>query len=297
MNYRNRTKSLLFVLAGGMLMQTACNSSRKTGGTAGNEKVIFFDDFSGTSLDRSKWNVFLTGYVFNNEQQAYIDSSSTLSIVHGSESEGASNGALRFRPQFTPGFKTADGTKFDFTSARINTKGKVDFVYGTASARIKMTAGEGLWPAWWMLGSGNWPATGETDIMEYIGEKDWAGPAVHGPGYSGETPFVNKHYFPAGNDITTWHIYAVEWTRDSLLFKYDDTLVLRITRPMVEHYGKWVFDNPNHLLLNFALGGAFPVKMNGVKKPYYGLPQSTVDLIKNNESKMLVDWVKITQPQ
>ena len=168
-------------------------------------------------------------------------------------------------------------------------------MYGTASARIKLTEGTGLWPAWWMLGAGRWPDIGEIDIMEYVGEKDWASAAVHGPGYSGETPFVNRLYFPANNDVTNWHIYAVDWAPDSLVFKYDGIPLFRVTRPMAEHYGKWAFNNPKFLILNFALGGAYPVKINGVKEPYFGLPATTVELIKNNQSRMLVDWVKVVK--
>ena len=97
------------------------------------------------------------------------------------------------------------------------------------------------------------------------------------------------------NDATQWHIYAVDWTEDSLVFKYDDIEMFRVTRPMVEHFGKWTFDNSKFLILNFALGGAYPVKINGVKQPYHGLPASTVELIKANKSRMLIDWIRITK--
>ncbi|MBV9986071.1 MAG: glycoside hydrolase family 16 protein [Chitinophagaceae bacterium] len=258
-------------------------------------QVVFFDDFSGQTLDRSKWNVIVTGFHVNNEQQAYVDSSATIHIAHGAEAAGAGNGALVLQPQYAPGFVTFDNKKFDFISGRIDTRNKVEFMYGTASARIKLTEGTGLWPAWWVLGTGRWPETGEIDIMEYVGEKDWASAAVHGPGYSGETPFVNRLYFPETNDVTNWHIYSVDWTPDSMVFKYDDVPMFRVTRPMAEHYGKWSFDNKKFLILNFALGGAYPVKINGAKQPYNGLPAETVERIKKGESKMLVDWVKITR--
>lgn len=274
----------------------SCSSSKKNSlSNNTDEKVIFFDDFSGAQLDRTKWNVRVTGGTVNNEQQAYVDSSHTIYIVHGEEAAGANNGALVLQPRFSPGFITKEGKKFDFISGRIDSRAKVEFKYGSASARIKLTEGAGLWPAWWALGTGRWPESGEIDIMEYVGEKDWASAAVHGPGYSGETPFVDRLYFSPDNDVTQWHIYEVEWTVDSLLFKYDDITIFRVTRPMAEHYGKWVFDNPKFLILNFALGGAFPVKVNGVKEPYFGLPASTVELIKKNQSRMLVDWVKITE--
>jgi beta-glucanase (GH16 family) len=250
------------------------------------DEIVFFDDFSGKELDRNKWNVEITGNTTNNEQQAYVDSSATLYI---------NNGVLVLQPRFSPGFKTPEGRSFDFISARINTRKKAEFTYGEFSAKIKLTDGAGLWPAWWLLGNGRWPQSGEIDIMEYIGEKDWASAAIHGPGYSGETPFVNRLYFPKGNDVTQWHVYTVDWTQDSLVFKYDDIPMFRVTRPMVEHYGKWAYDTPEFLLLNFALGGAYPVKINGVKTPYNGLAPATVEAIKRNECRMQVDWVKVVK--
>jgi beta-glucanase (GH16 family) len=259
------------------------------------DKTIFFDDFSGRELDRTKWNVEITGNTNNKEQQAYVDSSATIYIAHGADAEGAANGALVLQPRFAPGFKTPEGKSFDFISGRINTRKKVEFTYGEASARIRMTEGAGLWPAWWMLGNGPWPDAGEIDVMEYIGEQDWASAAVHGPGYSGETPFVNRLYFAGRNDVTHWHVYAVDWTPDSLVFKYDGTPMFRVTRTMAEHYGKWAFDNAQFLILNFALGGAYPAKINGAKEPYYGLPSPTVEAIKQGHSRLMVDWVKVVK--
>ncbi|RCH55699.1 glycoside hydrolase family 16 protein [Mucilaginibacter hurinus] len=257
--------------------------------------VVFFEDFSDTMLDRSKWNAEVTGIHVNDELQAYVDSPLTIFTVSGADAEGAQNGALVLRPHASPNFKTTDGRTFNFISGRVNTKGKFDFTYGTAEARIKVTEGDGLWPAWWLLGNGNWPETGEIDIMEYVGEKDWVSAAVHGPGYSGETPFVNRQYFEKGNEATGWHVYAVDWTPNEMLFKYDGKLMFRVNRKMVEHYGKWAFDTPKYLILNYALGGAYPVKINGVKKPYYGMPESSLQLVKSSKAKMLVDWVRVTK--
>jgi len=81
-----------------------------------------------------------------------------------------------------------------------------------------------------MLGNDSWPETGEIDIMEYIGEKDWTSAAVHGKGYSGETPFVNRLYFDKNNDASQWHIYGVDWTPESLIFKYDNKPMFRVTK-------------------------------------------------------------------
>ncbi len=258
-------------------------------------ELVWADEFGAAELDRSKWIVVGTDFWVNNEQQAYIDRPEVLSIVE--DAKGADGGALMLQPVFMPGEDPHPERKADFLSGRVETKGLHDFTYGRAEARIRMPDAVGVWPAFWMLGNDQWPDTGEIDIMEYVGEKDWIGVALHGPGYSGETPLVNKYFFPEGEDVTDWHVYAVEWTEDELLFQVDGRTLYRVTRPMVEHYGRWAFDNPKHLILNFALGGAYPYKINGVETPYNGLPQSTVDEIKAGEIAMLVDWVRVYAPK
>src|SRR5438105_6976798 len=189
---------------------TADDASAKRRGTA-ESTVVFFDDFSSTTLDRSKWNVRITGVTVNNEQQACVDSPDTIYITHGDDSAGAANGALVIQPRYRPGFTTRERRKFDFISGRIDTKAKMEFAYGTAAARIKLPAGAGLWPAFWALGNGRWPDTGEIDIMENVGEPDWTSVALHGRGYFGETPLVNKFYFPTDKDASAWHVYSVDW--------------------------------------------------------------------------------------
>jgi hypothetical protein len=132
--------------------------------------------------------------------------------------------------------------------------------------------------------------------MENVGETDWTSVAVHGPGYFGETPLVNKKYFSAENSTATWHIYSVEITPSAgFVFRIDGELLYRVTPPMIDYYGRWVFSDSKFLILNFALGGTYPYKTNGVKFPYLGIPEETVKMVQNNETKMLVDWVKVTQ--
>lgn len=291
--YHNRYLAAL--CAAGIMAVSACSSVKNTTGSTAKGKVVFFDDFSDAKIDRNKWNAVVTGLHVNDELQAYVDSAAVMYTVNGDAAQGAGNGALVLKPQFAPNFKTKDGQTFNFISGRLNTQDKFEFTYGTAEARIKVTDGQGLWPAWWLLGTGEWPHTGEIDIMEYVGESDWVSAAVHGPGYSGETPFVNKQYFDKQHDATQWHVYAVDWTPESLTFKYDGVIMFKVTKPMVQHYGKWVFDGKQYLILNFAVGGIYPAKTNGIKKPYYGLPESSADMIKNGKATMLVDWVKVTQ--
>lgn len=279
-NLMHRIAGLLLLLAATAPGQSAA------------QEVVFFDDFSGDALDRSKWNVVGPDFWVNNEQQVYVDSEET---IYFADVAGAENGALVLHPRFHPGTEGPQDHTFDFISGRINTRDKFDVTYGKLEARIKLPDAEGVWPAWWALGNGHWPDTGEIDIMEYVGEKDWTGVALHGPGYSGETPIVNKFFFQPPEDVTSWHVYAVEWTTDELVFLVDDRVAYRVTRPMIEHYGPWRFDTPKYLILNFALGGAYPYKTNGVETPYNGLPEATVERIKNNEVAMYVDWVRVTQ--
>lgn len=262
------------------------------------EEVIFFDDFSESSIDRTKWTVLdEPSWIVNNEQQAYVDSSITIYTVKGAEAQGAEKGALVLHPRYSPGFVNKHGKKFDFLSGRMDTKGKFEFTYGKASARMKLPEGAGLWPAFWMLGSGKWPDTGEIDIMENVGETDWTSVALHGQGYSGDTPLADRYYFKPGSDATGWHVYSVEWSPEELIFKVDDDLVYKVAKPMVVHFGAWAFDNPKFLILNLALGGAFPVKINGIKEPYNGIPESTFKAIKDNKGKVFVDWVKVVKLQ
>ena len=246
---------------------------------------LFSEEFSAPALDRTRWNVIVTGRTVNDEQQAYVDSPEVLSI---------SDGLLVIRPRFRPGFKTPEGRSFDFISGRIDTRDKFSFTYGTASARMKLAAGAGLWPAFWALGAGRWPDTGEIDVMENVGDAGWTSVALHGPGYFGDTPLVKRTPLPPDADATAWHVYAVEWSERALVFSVDGRDVYRVTRDMVEQYGRWSFDNPKHLILNLALGGNFPAGVNKTKTPYHGLPESTVQAIQRDEPRILVDWVRVT---
>jgi beta-glucanase (GH16 family) len=257
-------------------------------------RLVFADEFNAGTLDRGKWHVVGMDFWVNEEQQAYLDSPDTIQF--SSDIEGADGGALVLRPVYRPGVDTRKDRSADFISGRIHSMGKAEFTYGRVEARIKLPEHEGVWPAFWMLGNGRWPDTGEIDIMEYVGEPDWIGVALHGPGYSGETPLVNKYVFSEGTDATDWHTYAIEWTRDAILFEVDGRLIYRVTRPMVEFYGEWRFDTPKHLILNFALGGIYPFKTSGIAKPYKGMPQATVDAIKAGEVAMYVDWVRAYAP-
>jgi len=278
----------IFILT--ILIAPACFAQQKT-----KTDTVFFEDFNSETLDRTKWNVEVTGHTVNNEQQAYIDSSAVLYIAHGKDAEGAKNGALVIKAIYHPGYTSKELKKYDFLSGRINTRKKMEFTYGTASARMKIASGAGMWPAFWALGNGKWPDCGEIDMMETVGDSSWVSNAMHGPNYFGNTPLAYRYFFPANTNVDQWHIYSVDWTPDQLIFKTDDKVTYTVTRAMVEKYGRWAFDNAKFIILNFALGGGYPGGVNKIKSPYYGISQATVDKIKAGQAKVLVDWVLVTK--
>lgn len=252
--------------------------------------LIFADEFNAGSLDRSKWNVEGPSFWVNQELQAYVDEPATITFA---ATAGADGEALILKPVSRPNFTTPTGRTTDFVSGRINTANKFDVIYGRITARIKMPDAAGVWPAFWMLGYGNWPDSGEIDIMEYVGVASWTSSALHGPGYSGNTPLNAQQTFPAGTNVADWHEYSAVRTQDSVTFFVDDRQIYRVTRADVERFGAWRFDRAQYLLLNFALGGAYPQGVNGITMPYFGMPQSTADAIGRGEISMEVDWVRV----
>src|SRR5512134_3799584 len=89
-------------------------------------EILFFDDFTSNGLDRSRWNVEVTGPVYNDEQQAYVDSTETIYTEQTDRAEDEANGMLVIQPRYCAGFATAEGKTFDFISGRINTLDKVE---------------------------------------------------------------------------------------------------------------------------------------------------------------------------
>lgn len=277
-------KAILLAASALLLISTAVSAQKKT-------DTVFFEDFNETALDRSKWNVQVTGETVNDEQQAYVDSASTISLVKNVEGVKS---ALMITGVYHPGYTSKEQKKYDFLSGRINTQSKMEFTYGTASCRMKMASGAGLWPAFWALGNGDWPACGEIDVMETVGDSSWVSHALHGPNYFGNTPLVHREIFK-GTDVTQWHVYTVDWTPNSLTFKVDGKITYTVTKQMVEKYGRWAFDNPKFIIVNFALGGGYPNAINKITSPYYGLSQSSVDKIKAGKAKVYVDWILVTK--
>jgi beta-glucanase (GH16 family) len=172
-----------------------------------------------------------------------------------------------------------------YTSAKLHTKGKLQPTHGRVEARIQLAKGQGLWPAFWMLGSNidsvPWPASGELDIMENHGSNvAQTSSAIHGPGYFGNTPFVHGRELAGSSYADAFHNFAVEWDSTRIAFLVDGTPHYEVTRRDVSARGAWPFDQPFYIILNLAVGGAFDDD-----------PKSDVIF----PATMLVDWVRVYQ--
>ncbi|MBJ7339223.1 MAG: glycoside hydrolase family 16 protein [Mycolicibacterium sp.] len=145
----------------------------------------------------------------------------------------------------------------DYTSGRLVTRAKVSFPFGTVSARIKFPAGQGIWPAFWMLGSDidsvGWPQCGEVDIMELTGTGTEYHVSLHGPKLD-----IGISSQPTGNLTENFHTYWVTRHRDDMRIGVDDTTSGAFTPSALPPGAEWVFNGPMFVLLNVAVGGDWP---------------------------------------
>lgn len=176
-----------------------------------------------------------------------------------------------------------------YTSARIKTQGLFAQKYGRIEARIQLPIGQGIWPAFWMLGDDiedvGWPETGEIDIMEYRGqEPSIVHGSLHGPGYSGGSPVTNRFRLDGSTFYDNFHVFAVEWDPSRITWFVDEEVYATVSSADVRGRGRWVYDHPFFLILNVAVGGSF-----------VGDPDASTVF----PQTMLVDYVRVlsrTQP-
>ena len=158
--------------------------------------------------------------------------------------------------------------------------------YGKIEAHIKIPRGQGMWPAFWMLGGNDsevgWPKCGEIDAMENIGkEASVVHGTVHGPGYSGKGGISSQHQLPGAPALADdFHIYGVEWSPESINFFIDGISYGAVTPASLPKGAAWVYDHPFFLILNVAVGGGWP-----------GNPDETTIF----PQTMLVDWVRVSK--
>ncbi|MEM9363744.1 MAG: glycoside hydrolase family 16 protein [Bacteroidota bacterium] len=153
-----------------------------------------------------------------------------------------------------------------YTSARLITQDKFEQEFGRFEARIRLPFGQGIWPAFWMLGAdideNPWPGAGEIDIMEYRGqEPSILIGSIHGPGYNGGDAISKEFTLENDRFDTGFHVFGIEWGPDFINFYVDDVLYNQITPEDVDEEtdgeGVWVFNKPFFILMNLAVGGTF----------------------------------------
>jgi beta-glucanase (GH16 family) len=244
--------------------------------TAKESKLVWSDEFNSPGKpDTLKWNYDLgvgnpNGWG-NDELECYTNDERNARIEDGKLIIEARKDSLEGKP---------------FTSARLVTKKKADWLYGRIEAKAKLPFGKGTWPAIWMLSTeakyGGWPSSGEIDIMEHVG---YDSGVVHGTIHTEAYNHI-KHTQKEGkitvNSVSSkFHIYAINWTDSKIDFIVDDNIYHTVTKGEGEDYKGWPFDQPFHLIMNIAVGGGWGGK-EGVDENIW--PQ-----------RMEVDYVRVYQ--
>ncbi|WP_439151928.1 glycoside hydrolase family 16 protein [Winogradskyella sp.] len=270
---RNHFNSSLFVMLS-VAMFFGCDSDETQQVTTFNNITLAQEFDTAGSLDPNIWNydlgngsdIGLPGWG-NNELQNYTDRPENVVIEDG-------------MLKITARQESFEGSAY--TSARIQTKGKFQQKYGRFEARIQLPWGQGLWPAFWMLGDDNegteiWPQIGEIDIMENRGQEPTIiNGSVHGPGYSAGNAVTKAFELDGDRFDTGFHVFGIEWSEDYINYYVDDVLYNQIRRSDVP--GEWVFDDEFFIILNVAVGGN-----------YVGSPNAQTVF----PQEMLVDYIRV----
>jgi beta-glucanase (GH16 family) len=243
--------------------------------------LVWSDEFSqpdGSAPDATKWNHDLGGNGWgNNELQTYTSRTNNARIESGQL-------VIEARAETYTG---TDGIQRNYTSARLKTQGLWACLHGRIEARIRVPRGQGIWPAFWMLGTNiasvGWPGCGEIDIMENIGrEPSTVHGTIHGPGYSGAGGIGAAFNLAGGAPFADdFHVFAVEWTTNLLRWYVDGQLYFNATPGSLPAGSTWVFTQPQFLILNVAVGGDWP-----------GYPDGTTTF----PQRMTVDYVRAYAP-
>ena len=264
--------ALAFILAIGPL-ETGCGSSDEIVSPPERWVLTMSDEFDGaegTPPKPAMWTYDVGGDGWGNGQLEY-----NTDLVENVSLDGEGHLRIVAREESYKGN--------DYTSARIKTQGLFEQKYGRFEARIKLPEGQGLWPAFWMLGANvdevPWPGCGEIDVMEYQGQRpSRVFGSLHGPGYSGGEAITGDFVLPDGETfVDDFHVLAVDWD-PSLIRFFVDGEVYHTVRSTEVPRGKWVFDHEFFVILNLAVGGT----LGGPVGPDTVFP-----------AEVLVDYVRI----
>ena len=244
-------------------------------------RLVWSDDFRqepGAVPDPARWGYDLgAGGWGNAELETYTNAPANAQVI--ADPFATDGRALRIRAM-------RDG-KGGYTSARLLTKDRASFQYGYIEARIQLPHGQGIWPAFWMLGQDigavGWPKCGEIDILENIGrEPSRLHGSLHGPTHNGGNGLTASRDLAAGEAFKDrYHLFAVDWRKDAVTFFLDGASYGTFTPADVPDDGPWSFNKPFFLLLNVAVGGHWP-----------GPPDETTTFPQD----MKVDYVRVYQP-
>ncbi len=245
------------------------------------EDITWSDEFDEDGLpDSDIWGYDIGGNGWgNNESQFYTSNK---------ENARVENGNLVIEA-------IKNKTSPLYTSARLVTKNKKDFLYGRIEVKAKLPVGRGTWAAIWTLatkdtyGNAYWPDNGEIDIMEHVGmDQDRVHTNIHTKAYNhinGTNKGANK---VVKNASTEFHVYRLDWYPNVIEFYIDDSKLFEFKKYSGQTYAEWPFDRAQHLLLNIAVGGSwggqqgiddsiFPQKMLVDYVRYYELVETEVD--------------------
>jgi len=237
-----------------------------------------FDGPAGASPNPCIWAPEVGGGGWGNaELQYYTDESANAAL------DGAGNLAITVR-RSDPQQARDRYADYQYTSARLITKGRQSFRYGLIQARIRIPAGHGMWPAFWMLGTdidqAGWPGCGEIDVMENFGVNPRVvHGAVHGPGYSGGAGIAAS--LDTGSPLADdFHVYSVCWEPGRIRWYIDQIGYHAVTRASAGSH-HWAMDHDFYLLVNVAVGG----------RPSISPDDSTAF-----PQTMLIDYIRVYTP-
>jgi len=271
----------LFAASSILFAASPCGPSSLAAGSPATPqwKLTWSDEFSGpdgSAPDSSKWTYDLGGAGWGNQElETYTSRLQNAQIRNGNLVITA----------LQEDFTGRDGIPRKFTSARLKTQYRFAQTYGRFEARIKLPRGQGLWPAFWLLGDDidrvDWPACSEIDIMENVGfEPGTNHGSLHASAFARATSDATKTVsLPGGQPLgDDFHLYAIEWQPGLVRFYLDQNNYATFSESDWPPEGQWVFDHPFFIILNVAVGGSWP-----------GSPDATTSF----PQQMLVDYVRV----